>query len=270
MTAAPPGPNLFSSLADEHVSLARTRETFAASFIGQAAILAVIIYFTSFVIVGPHDRLPIPDLRNSIVFYGTSGGGGARDPLPASVGDIPSARPEAPIVPATVMLPKAIPKLPVPESVMAPAVKISLSGQIGDPKSPFTQWLSNGQGGPGGIGNNGCCDGIGDGDGPRVGSGPRGVYIPGKGGVSIPVATYSPEPTFSDEARKQKWQGIVTLMLIVGTDGRPYNIHVRQSAGMGLDEQAVETVKNWRFRPATLGGQPVDARIEVEVNFHLY
>ena len=172
-------------------------------------------------------------------------------------------------MPATVMVPKAIPKLPVPESVMAPEVKISPVGQIGDPNSPFSQWLSNGQGGPGGIGNKGCCDGVGDWKGPHGGYKP-GPYIPGKGGVSIPVAIYSPQPTFSDEARRQKWQGIVTLMLIVGTDGRPYNIHVRQSAGMGLDEQAVETVKHWRFRPATLGGQPVDARIEVEVNFHLY
>jgi TonB family protein len=252
------------------MSLARRRETFAGSLIGQAAILAVIIYFTSFVIPGLHSRFPIPDPRNSLVFYGTSGGGGARDPLPASKGDIPSTRPEAPIVPAAVMVPKEMPKLAVPESVMAPDIQIAASGQIGDPNSRFSEWLSNGKGGPGGIGDEGCCDGIGNSDGPRVGTGPRGIYIPGKGGVSIPVAIYSPEPTFSDEARKQKWQGTVTLMLIVGKDGRPYNIHVRQSVGMGLDEQALETVKNWRFRPASLNGQPVDARIAVEVNFRLY
>ena len=269
MTAAPPGPNLFSSLATDDVSFVRRRETFAASLIGQAAILAVIIYFTSFMIPGLHDRFPIPDLRNSLVFYGTSGGGGARDPLPASKGDIPSARREAPIVPATVMVPKEIPKLAVPESVMAPDVKIAASSRIGDPNSPFSQWLSNGQGGPGGIGNKGCCDGVGDWTGPHGGYTP-GPYTPGKGGVSVPVAIYSPEPTFSDEARRQKWQGIVTLVLIVGKDGRPYDVHVRQSAGMGLDEQAIETVKTWRFRPATLDRQPVDARIAVEVNFRLY
>jgi TonB family protein len=65
-------------------------------------------------------------------------------------------------------------------------------------------------------------------------------------------------------------QGIVTLMLVVGKDGRPYDIHVRQSLGMGLDEQAIEAVKTWRFRPATLDGKPVDAQIAVEVNFRLY
>jgi TonB family protein len=65
-------------------------------------------------------------------------------------------------------------------------------------------------------------------------------------------------------------QGIVTLMLVVGKDGRPYDIHMRQSLGMGLDEQAIEAVKTWRFRPATLDGKPVDAQIAVEVNFRLY
>jgi TonB family protein len=67
----------------------------------------------------------------------------------------------------------------------------------------------------------------------------------------MPEAIYSPEPSFSDEARKAKFQGIVMLMVVVGTDGRPYNIRVRQSLGMGLDEQAIAAVKNWRFRPAT-------------------
>jgi TonB family protein len=86
----------------------------------------------------------------------------------------------------------------------------------------------------------------------------------------VPEVIYSPEPSFSDEARKAKFQGIVLLMLVVGKDGRPYNIRVRQSLGMGLDQKAIESVKNWRFRPATLKGQPVDTQIAVQVDFHLY
>jgi TonB family protein len=89
-------------------------------------------------------------------------------------------------------------------------------------------------------------------------------------GMTAPQAIYSPEPSFSDEARKAKVQGIVLLMIVVGKDGRPYDVHVRQSLGMGLDEKAIEAVKNWRFRPATLNGQPVATQIAVEVNFHLY
>ena len=59
-------------------------------------------------------------------------------------------------------------------------------------------------------------------------------------------------------------------MIVVGKDGKPYDIRVRQSLGMGLDEKAIEAVRRWRFRPATLNGQPVATQIAVEVNFRLY
>jgi len=86
----------------------------------------------------------------------------------------------------------------------------------------------------------------------------------------VPQVIYNPEPSFSDQARKAKQQGEVVLLLVVGKDGRPYNIRVGQSLGMGLDEKAVEAVARWRFRPATLNGQPVATQIAVEVDFHLY
>jgi TonB family protein len=59
-------------------------------------------------------------------------------------------------------------------------------------------------------------------------------------------------------------------MIVVGKDGKPYDIRVRQSLGMGLDEKAIEAVGRWRFRPATLNGHPVATQIAVEVNFRLY
>jgi len=65
-------------------------------------------------------------------------------------------------------------------------------------------------------------------------------------------------------------QGVVVLLLVVGKDGRTYDIHVGQSLGMGLDEKAIEAVGRWRFRPATLNGKPVATQIAVEVDFHLY
>ncbi len=269
MTAASPGPHLFSIWIDENQTSARRREAFAASLIAQAALLALIIYLTGHVIGGPELPRQISDLKNSLVFYGNAGGGGALDRLPASHGNPPPASAEAPIVPATVMVPTAMPKLPVEQSVVAPDIKVVPSAQIGDPNSTFSQWLSNGRGGPGGIGNEGCCDGVGNFRGPYGGS-RQGTYYPGRDGVSVPQPIYSPEPSFSDEARKAKQQGIVVLMLVVGADGRPYNIHVRQSLGMGLDEKAIEAVRNWRFRPATLNGQPVATQIAVEVNFRLY
>lgn len=274
MSATTPGPNLFSILAGENESLGRRRETFAGSLVGQAAILALIIYLTTVHITsGPTLLKPTPVDDTNRLFYGANGGGGGtHEDLPASIGNPPPASLNPPIVPATVIVPNEMHTLMVRQSVeMAPDVKFPQNGQIGDPNSSFSQWLSNGRGGPnGGIGDHGCCGGVGNSVGPYVGNGPPGPNPAGRGGVGIPVAIYSPEPSFSDEARKQKVQGIVTLLLVVGKDGRPYDIRVRQSLGMGLDEQAIATVKTWRFRPATLDGKPVDAQIAVEVNFRLY
>jgi TonB family protein len=100
----------------------------------------------------------------------------------------------------------------------------------------------------------GCCDGI---------------YTPGNG-VSTPRAIYAPEPEFSEEARRIKFQGEVTLLATIGVDGRPRNLIVERSLGMGLDEKALETVRTWRFEPAKKDGHPVAVRMNIIVNFHLY
>jgi len=276
MTAANPGPrpDLFSFLSiDRDTTFRNRRDTFAFSLLGQAAILALIIYFTSCVIRNPPGVVPrLPDLtRLPMIFSGhNGGGGGGRDPLPASRGNLPRASLDPQILPPTVMQPTQMPKLPAEETVVvAPEIKLPQGGQIGDPNSPFSRWLSNGPGGPGGIGNS-CCDGVGNSFGPHAGSGPPGIYPPGRGGVSVPEVIYNPEPTFSEEARKSKTQGIVLLAIVVGKDGKPYDIHVRQSLVMGLDEKAIEAVSRWRFRPAMLNGKPVPTQIAVEVNFRLY
>ena len=273
MTAAPPGPSLFSAFSGEPNAGDRTRrEAFVLSLLGQAAILSAIVYFTSCVIQNaPEIRRQLPKFAElPIVFLGHNGGGGGnRDPLPASQGTPPRASLENQIVAPTVIVPKEMPRLPVEETVeVAPEIKFP-AGAIGDPLSQFSAWKSDGPGGRSGIGN-GCCNGIGDSMGPGVGNGPPGIFPAGKNGVTVPQAIYSPEPNFSDEARKAKAQGMVTLLLVVGKDGRPYDIRVRQSLGMGLDEKALEAVSRWRFRPATLNGQAVATQIAVEVNFRLY
>lgn len=271
MTAASPGPgpSLFSFITPES---ARTRrETFALSLFAQAAVLAVIIYFTSCVIRNPPGVVHGPDLsRLPLIFSGLNGGGGGTfDHLPASRGVPPPGSLDMQIVPPNVIVLKQPSKLEIDSTVvMAPDIKFP-PGQIGDPSSDFTKALSNGSGGPSGIGNHGCCGGDGSSSGPYVGNGPPGVVPLGKG-MSPPQVIYNPEPTFSEEARKSKTQGRVTLLVVVGKDGLPYDIHVRESLGMGLDEKAIEAVNTWRFHPATLNGQPVATRVEVEVDFHLY
>lgn len=274
MTASPAGPQLFSMFSAQPSGLYRFRNrAFVFSFTGQALVLALLIYFTCCIIGDRTGTLPRPSSFEDLplIFSGHGGGGGGNfDKLPASHGNLPRASLETQLAPPTVMQPTAMPKLAVEETVVvAPDVKIPQGGQIGDPMSQFAKTLSNGPGGPGGIGT-GCCGGVGPSEGPGFGTGPEGIYPAGKMGVTVPQVIYSPEPSFSEEARKAKFQGIVELLVVVGKDGRTYNIRVAQSLGMGLDEQAIEAVRRWRFRPATLNGQPVATQIAVQVDFHLY
>jgi len=128
----------------------------------------------------------------------------------------------------------------------------------------------------------GSGSGIGSGSGGGVGSGKGGGFGPGEGGgtgggvfrmgsgATPPRAIYSPEPEFSEEARKAKYQGVCTLGVIVDAQGHPTNIRVLSSLGMGLDEKAIQAVKTWRFEPAMKDGHAVPFEIAVEVDFHLY
>jgi periplasmic protein TonB len=91
--------------------------------------------------------------------------------------------------------------------------------------------------------------GVGRGSGGGIGGG---VYKLG-GGISAPRVVYAPDPEYSEEARREKYQGTLVLWLIVGSDGRPGEIHVARSLGMGLDDKAIEAVKIWLLRTGTKG-----------------
>ncbi|HEV2699066.1 MAG TPA: energy transducer TonB, partial [Terriglobales bacterium] len=132
---------------------------------------------------------------------------------------------------------------------------------------------SNGTGGRGGMGSN-SGTGIGDGKDAGVGPGTRagfggGPFQPGNG-VSAPRATYDPNPEYSDEARRAKYQGTVVLSLIVDASGHAKDIHVARSLGMGLDEKAMEAVQKWQFAPGVKDGHAVATQVNIEVNFRLY
>ena len=168
------------------------------------------------------------------------------------------------------------PRLPVePTVVVPPEIHLALqqSGPLGDPLSSILSTPSSGIGSGGGIGS-GSGGGVGSGRGPGVGPGwgggiGGGAYTIG-GGVTAPRVIYAPEPEFSEEARKTKFQGTVVLWLIVGTDGRTRDIRIYRSLGMGLDEKAIEALRRWRFEPGRKDGVPVAVQVTVEVNFRLY
>ena len=89
-------------------------------------------------------------------------------------------------------------------------------------------------------------------------------------GNSPPRAILQHEPEFSEPARLAKYQGTVTLQLVVNQEGLPTKIHILSPLGCGLDAKAVQAVEGWRFKPAEKQGQPMAAEIAVEVDFHLY
>jgi TonB family protein len=90
------------------------------------------------------------------------------------------------------------------------------------------------------------------------------------GGVSAPQLLHSVEPEFTEDARRANFQGGVSIKLIVDSQGNPQDVRLASHLGMGLEEKAIEAVKQYKFRPAMYQGHPVSVQIVVDVDFHLH
>jgi periplasmic protein TonB len=206
------------------------------------------------------------------------GGGGEHAKLFETKGHLPKTAPVQ-FTPPTVEIRNTHPKLAMEATIVAPPnVKLPDNPNlpnVGNPMSAnVTGPLSNGTGTGGGIGS-GDRGGVGSGSGPGHGPGQGGgfgggVYKIGELGVTAPVPKFTPEPEFSEEARKAKYQGIVTLAAVIGPDGRPRGLRVVHSLGMGLDEKALEKVRTWLFEPGKRNGSPVAVAMTLEVDFRLF
>ena len=203
------------------------------------------------------------------------GGGGDRDNVAAPQGRLPKTAMEQ-ITPPEVAVRNDRPKLTAEPTVIVPP-QVNLANNalpnLGDPKSTVVGPPSNGVGAGTGIGSGndgGIGSGFGSGIGAGGGSGIGGGVFRVGGGVSAPRAIYKPEPEYSTEARQAKHQGTVVVSLVVGADGQPRALRVARSLGMGLDEKALEAVRQWRFEPAMKDGRPVAVAVDVEVTFHLF
>ena len=202
------------------------------------------------------------------------GGGGGKAVLPASQGLLPRFADHQFVPPRPVARDQSFafimePTLIGPADVHLPKVDAKMWG---DP-SALPGPPSSGRGDGDGIGD-GHDGGVGPFHGPGWGPGehPGGysnVFLPGKGGVSAPVPLYKVEPEYSEEARKAKFQGTVVLEIVIDERGYPTNFRFLNALGLGLDEKAVEAVRQWRFRPAMKNGKPVAVVARVEVNFRL-
>jgi TonB family protein len=89
------------------------------------------------------------------------------------------------------------------------------------------------------------------------------------GEVSSPQLLTKVEPEYSMEARVAHYSGVVRLSVIIGTDGHTKDIRVTNSLGLGLDEKAMDAVRQWTFKPGMKDGQPVSVRATIEVKFKL-
>jgi len=243
----------------------------AGTILGQRMVKQIVKPKDVVELITPSD---MPTLSPSKTVSGGGGGGGDRDKLQASEGRLPKQALHQ-FTPPVVVARNPEPKLPMEATVvMPPDLKVVQPNlpNLGDPLSHMPV-PSNGTGSGGGIGS-GSGGGVGSGEGPGFGPGHGGgtgggVFRVG-GGVSAPRKIYDPDPEYSEEARKAKYQGVCVLYVVIGPDGKTRDIRVQRTLGLGLDEKAIEAVKTWRFEPAMKDGKPVAVAVSIEVTFHLY
>jgi TonB family protein len=208
---------------------------------------------------------------------GGGGGGGERSLTPASKGKLPKFSMKPQFSRPMVVVRNLNPKLAIDPTLFGPPEIKLPSPNLPNYGDPLAAVLtdSSGTGSGSGIGSGeggGIGSGRGGGLGPGEGGGTGGgVFRAGRDGVGIPACLYCPNPQFTDEAVKARYQGVVMLRIIVTPDGRATNISVVKGLGLGLDEKAVEAVKGWRFTPARgPNGQTVSVWTTIEVNFRQY
>jgi TonB family protein len=131
---------------------------------------------------------------------------------------------------------------------------------------------SRGSGSGGGAGK-GTGTGIGEGEGTGVGPGSGGgtgggIYRPGSG-IEPPKLLQEIKPVYTEDARLRRLEGEVVMEIVVRRDGSVGDLRIIRGLGGGLNERAVQAVRQWRFSPARRLASPVDVIVEVSVEFKL-
>jgi TonB family protein len=217
-------------------------------------------------------KLTVPPMTLPVAkVEGGGGGGGAHEiPMP-SKGRPPQVAKMQITPPQIIRIDR--PKLGVEPTAMVKMPDNNTLPNLGMTQSPQIALASQGKGSGSGFGQ-GLGGGIGAGHGIGTGPGSGGGYGGGLmsvgGGVSAPQVIHSVQPEFTDDARRANYQGNVSVQLIVDSEGNPQNVRLVNHLGMGLDEKAVEAVKQYRFRPAMYQGHPVSVQILIDVDFHLH
>jgi len=260
----------------------------------------VFVVTTLWVTSGPTETAPAATTAETrLVFLsrpgpgGGGGGGGLRNPLPAPQVEaqrarplqrpVPSVSPEkAPVSARRADPPRPAPKPtqtltapdPLPSRMLIAPVATSGSGRPreGVIEHGVTEEHSQGAGTAGG---NGTGRGIGDGegDGPGIGPGSGGGFGGGPyragSGIDPPRLLREIKARYTEDARRRGTTGAVVLEIVVNRDGTVGDVSVVRGLGAGLDQRAIDAVRQWTFAPARRRGEPVDVLVEVAVEFTL-
>lgn len=255
--------------------------------------MAAAIFITSFGLAPTAETLHRDDRSDPmrLVFLSTPGPGGGgggllqktrppkalREGKRAISSPIPLRKPPTPIVAAPAPPdPKPDPPIkgePLPV-VIAPVITAPADSRdrIGMLMQTTAETESHGPGRSGGAGT-GEGTGIGEGDGSGVGPGSGGgtgggPYRPG-GGIEPPRLLREVKADYTEEARQRGLTGDVVLEIVVRRDGAVGDIRILQGLDAGLNDRAVQAVRQWRFTPARRQGTAVDVIVEVAVEFKL-
>jgi protein TonB len=211
--------------------------------------------------------LPPPELKTGVPSLGPAGHGSNTESERARAGNLAPLS-SMPLVPPRLPHAERV-DLPVAPAVFDPnapsAVQVVTELGLPWPKKDTNSADADGGHGIGDLhGNN-----MGDDDGDKAGAGgPGGNYA---NVVSQAACLHCPEPPYTDEARKAKLQGNVTLRVLIGADGRAARIQLVKGLGLGLDEQALQAVRLWRFVPARdARRQPLPTWVTIETRFQLF
>jgi TonB family protein len=213
----------------------------------------------------PATSVEISTLKPPLLFAraeALQGGGAAGGLTPASQGRLPKYSDQP-------LSPPVIPRNENPALLIAPTIQ-TLDGihfdspLLGDPFASKENAASLGKNGKDGFGNEGNGPGYGHGR-----NGGLGIYRLGGSGVTRPFPLFTPEAEYSDQARRARFQGASSLVVVVDERGNVADAWVLRPLGMGLDEKAISAVRTWRFKPGTYNGRPVKVEVPVIVEFHL-
>lgn len=303
LATAPPA-DLFAAASDAASANERRVGLPAfASSLAHATLFLALLWLTA----APADSAPSDEAVHEpthLVFIvspgpgGGGGGGGLRNPLPARKVErrglprpriavpavtpkpvLTTARAEEPPKPTPAVAPVQPKVEPAPEPLpsrvlVAPVVAAATNdrdreGVIEKPRDVAESQGAGAGGGAGsgqGTGNGeGRGSGIGDGSGGGTGGGP---FRPGSG-IEPPRLLREVKADYTDEGRRRNVTGDVVLEIVVRRDGSVGDVHVLQGLGSGLDQRAVDAVRQWRFDPARRKGVAVDVIVEVAVEFSL-